>query len=127
MFFPPVNLEKRLERASVVSQAVAIGDGRPYLTALLVPEREQVEALAKRAGWPDEPLAQRLRRAEVEAAFAAAVEDANRELPGFEQIKRYEVLPIAFSIEGGELTPTLKLKRRVIVQKYADAIARLYA
>jgi long-chain acyl-CoA synthetase len=108
---PPVNLEKRLERASVVSQAVVIGDGRPYLVALLVPEPDAVAGLSAD---------------EARAAFDRAVADANQDLAKFEQIKRYEVLPVAFSIEGGELTPTLKLKRRVIAQKYADAIERLY-
>lgn len=124
---PPANVEKRLERASVVSQAVVVGDARPYLAALLVPEVEAIEALAKRSGWPDEPLAARVNRPEVRAAFDRAVADANAEVAKFEQIKRYEVLPVTFTVEGGEITPTLKLKRRVIALKYADAIARLYA
>ncbi len=123
---PPVNLEKRLERASIVSQAVVIGDGRPYLVALLVPEIQAIEAIARRSGWPDEPLTERLSRPELRAAFNRAVDDANQELAKFEQIKCYEVLANPFTVEGGEITPTLKLKRRVINDRYAEVIARLY-
>jgi long-chain acyl-CoA synthetase len=122
----PVNLEKRLERSPYVSQAVAIGDGRPYLVALLVPDLEALSAFAHTRGFPDEPLADRLRRPEVRALFATAVDDANRELAKFESIKRFEVLPTVFSVESGEMTPTLKLKRRVVRDRWSDAIDRLY-
>ncbi|MBW1879407.1 MAG: long-chain fatty acid--CoA ligase [Deltaproteobacteria bacterium] len=123
----PVNIEQRLERSPYVGQAVAIGSERPYLVALLVPDAEALEALARRAGLPDEPLGARLQRTEVEALFQDAVREANRELAQFETVKCFAVLPTAFSVETGELTPTLKLKRRVVSEKYAAEIEALYA
>ena len=108
---PPVNIEKRIERSSAVSQAIAIGDGRPYLTALIAPDPEA------RA---------RLGEAATRAAIALAVDQANASLAKFEQIKRFEIVDEPFSIESGELTPTLKLKRRVIAERRAEAIERMY-
>jgi long-chain acyl-CoA synthetase len=110
-----VNVEKRIERSPYVAQAVVIGDAKPYLVALIVPEPDAIAALAREHGWPEEPLAARLGRA-----------DANRDLAKFEQLKKFRVLPAAFAIESGELTPTLKLKRRVIAEKYRTEIEALY-
>jgi long-chain acyl-CoA synthetase len=123
----PVNIEHRLERSPYVSQAVAVGSERPYLVALLAPDEEALEEFARREGLPEEPLAARLQQTAVEALFQDAVREANRELAQFETIKRFAVLPNAFSIETGELTPTLKLKRRVVSDKYAAEIEALYA
>ncbi len=122
----PVNLEQLLERSPLVDKAVAVGHGRKYLAALLVPDLEVLEALATRHGWPEEPLEARLARPEVVAGLRQAVDGANRELARFEQIKRFTTLPVAFGVETGELTPTLKLKRRVVEERWAPAISALY-
>jgi long-chain acyl-CoA synthetase len=124
---PPVNLEKRLERSRYVSQAVVIGDARPYLTALLAPEPEALAAFARERGWPDEPLAARLARPEVRALYDAGVAEANASVAKFEQIKKYALLDSPFTVESGELTPTLKLKRRVIAERRKAEIEALYA
>jgi long-chain acyl-CoA synthetase len=123
---PPVNIEKRLERSPFVSQAVAIGDRRPYLVALLVPDAEAVSAYARDHGLPDEPLAASVRRPQIDSLIQTAVAEANRELASFESIKRFAVLGAPFSVETGEITPTLKLKRRIIEEKYRVDIERLY-
>lgn len=123
----PVNVESRLERSPLVEKAVVIGDGRPYLVALLVADADAVAALAAQHGWPDEPVAASLTRPEIHARLEAAVAAANAELAPFEQVRRWRALPGPFGVETGELTPTLKLKRRVVAEKYADVIARLYA
>jgi long-chain acyl-CoA synthetase len=72
-------------------------------------------------------MADRVARPEVQAHFQAAVDAANAELPRWEQIKRWSAVPVEFTPEGGELTPTLKLKRRVIADRYAALIEELYA
>ncbi len=123
----PLPLEQRLERHPLVGQAVVIGSERPYLTALLVPEPDALAGLAARHGWPDEPADARVARPEVRAAFDEAVAQCNDGLARFETIKRWAALPEPFSVETGELTPTLKLKRNVVVARHAALIDALYA
>jgi long-chain acyl-CoA synthetase len=108
----PQNLENALKTATLVSQALVIGDRRPYVTALITVD----EAAA--AGRAHE---------ELEADVGRIVDNVNRELSRYEQIKRFAVLPRDFSMEAGEMTPTLKLKRRVVCERYADEIEKLYA
>lgn len=108
---PPVNVEKRLE-GGVVGQAVVIGDGRPYLVALLAPDPEHAHGLDAAA---------------LQAAGEARVREANAHLSPFEQVKQFAWLPKPLTPESGLLTPTLKLKRRVIAERYAEVIAELYA
>jgi long-chain acyl-CoA synthetase len=108
---PPVNIEKRLE-GGIVGQAVVIGSERPYLVALFAPD-------------PDH--AQGLDRAALQAAGEARVKEANASLAPFEQIKRFAWLPAPLSVDNGMLTPTLKLKRRMINEAYQDVIDGLYS
>jgi long-chain acyl-CoA synthetase len=109
----PANIEEQLKSASpLIGQAVCIGDARPYNVALLVLDPEAVAAFdADR----------------VEDEVAAAVERANERLSRVEQIKRYELLHDEWLPGGDELTPTMKLKRRPIAEKYREAIERLYS
>ncbi|MFL5952447.1 MAG: AMP-dependent synthetase/ligase [Gaiellaceae bacterium] len=104
----PQNLENALKTHPLISQALVVGDRRPYVAALITVVEETT---------PDEA------RHEVERA----VEDVNRDLSRFEQIKRYTILPRDFSAEEGEVTPTLKLKRRVCQEHFAAEIEALYS
>jgi long-chain acyl-CoA synthetase len=108
----PQNLENALKSATLVSQALVIGDRRPYLTALIT-----VDEAA--AGGRD--------REAVQNEIQRIVDDVNLDLTRHEQIKRFAVLPRDFTMDDGEVTPTLKLKRRVICERYADEIEKLYA
>jgi long-chain acyl-CoA synthetase len=107
----PQNLENALKASRFVSQAIVVGDRRPYVTALLTLDDAEVAASSRE---PQE-LAQEL------------VDDVNRDRTRVEQIKRFVVLPRDFSQEEGEVTPTLKLRRRVIHEHFVDEIERLYA
>jgi long-chain acyl-CoA synthetase len=104
----PQNLESALKTHPLVSQALVVGDRRPYVAALIT---------VAEGTTPDEA------RPEIEKA----VEDVNRELSRFEQIKRYAILPRDFSADEGEVTPTLKLKRRVCQEHFAAEIEALYS
>ena len=108
----PQNLENALKQSRYVSQAVIVGDRRPYVAALVTLDPEST------AGMDDGAARDRVQE---------AVDEVNRDLSRFEQIKRFAILPRDFSAEEGEVTPTLKLKRRVIEQHFADEIERLYA
>ncbi len=113
----PANIEAKLKAAStLIAQAVAIGDNRPYNVALIVLD---LETLAARGASPgDEAIAEEI---------AAAVEEGNSRLSRVEQIKRYKVLDGEWLPGGDELTPTMKLKRRPIERKYEAEIEALYA
>jgi long-chain acyl-CoA synthetase len=111
----PQNLENELKTSKYISQALVVGDRRPYVAALVTLDEAEV-AKWREAGGED-----------VEGLVQSIVDEVNREHSRFEQIKRFEILPRDFSAEEGEVTPTLKLKRRVVQEHFADAIERLYA
>ena len=120
----PQPVEQRLKQHVLVAEAVLIGDRRPYVTALLMPD---FAALAAALGEP--PADDRealLGRTDVQGLYDPVVAAVNAGQPAYEQIKRYRLLPAELSIDGGELTPTLKVKRRVIAEKWGDLIDELY-
>ncbi len=106
----PQNIENSLKASRYVSQALVVGDRRPYVTALITLDEAEVGGA----------------NGDVQALVEQAVEDVNRNLSRHEQIKRFAIVSREFSPEKGEVTPTLKLKRRVIEERFADEIERLY-
>lgn len=110
----------------LVGQAVVIGDERPFLVALLTLDAEQAEAQATAAGWTGGPELWKDQPA-VQAAVAARVEAVNASRAPFEQIKRWRLLAAPFTVEGDEMTPSLKLRRAQIARSRAVDIAQLYA
>jgi long-chain acyl-CoA synthetase len=111
----PQNLENALKTHPIVSQALVVGDNRPYIVALLTLDPETTSSL----GAPDSP--------EVYAALEQAIAEVNEDLGRVEQVKKFAVLPREFSIEDGEMTPTLKLKRRICLDHFAEEVEQLYA
>jgi len=108
----PQNLENALKTAPLVSQALVVGDRRPYVAALVTVDPAVAEGLSPR---------------QVQERVQKIVDDANAELSRFEQIKRFAILPREFSTEEDEVTPTLKVKRRVCAEHFAAEIENLYA
>ncbi|MBV71451.1 MAG: long-chain fatty acid--CoA ligase [Myxococcales bacterium] len=121
----PQTIESRLRSIPGISQAVVIGDRRKYLSALLTIDEEQVPHLSEVHGWPqavsdcanDETVLQYLQR---------GVDGVNGRLARYEQIKTFSILPVDFSVEGGQLTPTQKVKRKVVSEIYKAEIEQLY-
>jgi long-chain acyl-CoA synthetase len=125
----PQEIETRLRFEPLVSQAVVVGDGRPYLTALLTLDPEMVREWAAhhgRQGVTVDPEAMATDPA-VLAEIAESVERVNAEHARVEGIKRWHVLPRDLTIDSGELTPTLKVKRQVVASRWADEIEAMYA
>jgi long-subunit acyl-CoA synthetase (AMP-forming) len=114
------------EESPLVGQAVAIGDTRRYVTALIVLDEEAVGRAAGLHGLPTD-LLELVEHPFIREALDGAVQRANARLARVEQIKAYRVLPETWAPGGDELTPTMKLKRKVIAQKYAAEIDSLYA
>jgi long-subunit acyl-CoA synthetase (AMP-forming) len=123
----PQNLENKLKQILVVSQAVVVGDRRNYLAALLTLDPQRAPIEAELAGSPFRDPRDLANCEVFRAHLEKQVEEVNKTLARYETIKRFVILPQELSIEAGELTPTLKLKRRVIYQNYAAEIERLYS
>jgi long-chain acyl-CoA synthetase len=111
----PQNLENALKTSKYVSQALVVGDRKPYVAALITLDENEV-ARWREVGGRD-----------VNELVQGIVDEVNADRSRFEQIKRFAILPRDFSAEEGEVTPTLKLKRRVVKEHFADAIESLYA
>ena len=123
----PANIEQQLKQGStLIGQAVAIGDGRPYNVALIVLDPDVSGAFAPRHGIADPSPEAMANEAAVVKEVSAGVERANSHLSRVEQIKRFRILPCDWAPAGDELTPTMKLKRRPISEKYAAEIEALY-
>jgi len=123
----PQPIENALKRDTYVSQAFVHGDRRPYLTALLVPNFERLVEWARGERIPYCDLDDLVINDAVVRLMAERIATVNARLPRHEQVKRFVLLPRDFSLEGGELSPALKLRRRVIHGKYKDRIERMYA
>jgi long-subunit acyl-CoA synthetase (AMP-forming) len=124
----PTNIEMAIQATSVlIDQVVAFGDARPYVTALVVLERDAVAAHAAALGMADTSAAAFAQRREAREMLTAAVLEGNAKLSRVEQIKRFVIIGTPWDPGGDELTPTMKLKRRPIAEKYSAEIDKLYA
>ena len=124
----PSNIEMAIQATSVlIDQVVAFGDARPYVTALVVLERDAVAAHATVLGMADTSAAAFAQRREAREMLTAAVLEGNAKLSRVEQIKRFVIVGTPWEPGGDELTPTMKLKRKPIAEKYSAEIDGLYA
>jgi len=121
----PQNIENDLKTSKYVSQALVVGDARPYVSALITLDPAEIARWAAEQGVDGDPatLAQDER---VRGLVQGAVDDANLERSRYEQVKRFAILPRDFTMEAGEITPTLKLRRRAVQQHFAGEIEALY-
>ncbi|MGA7992629.1 MAG: long-chain fatty acid--CoA ligase [Thermoanaerobaculia bacterium] len=122
----PAPIEAALKAVRFVSAAVLIGDRRKFLSALVVPNFEKLESWAVGAGVAYHTRQDLVGDPRVLALFKQAIEILNGDEPHERQIRAFRLLTEDFSIEGGELTPTLKIKRRVVASKYRDVIDEMY-
>jgi len=124
----PANIESKLKAASpLIGQCVAIGDARPYNVALIVLDPDYAPIWASNNGLEGRPLEELASDEKAVAAVQEAVDEANSKMARVEQIKKFTILPADWLPGGDELTPTMKLKRRPIVEKYEAEINGLYA
>jgi long-chain acyl-CoA synthetase len=121
----PANIEARLKQIPLVSQAIAIGDQRKYVSALLTLDAEAAKRWADEHGLDADPsgLAE---NSELIDEVQRGVDDANEGLARVEQVKRFAILSTDWEPGGDELTPTMKLKRKPILEKYAGEVEALY-
>jgi long-chain acyl-CoA synthetase len=122
----PANLENDLKQCRWISQAVMLGDKRPYPVVLVTLDEEEIGSLAQEHGLPAD-VASLCEAEPVRAMVQEQVDHANRRYAQVEQVKRFAILPKDLSQETGELTPTLKVKRNVVAEKYAGVVDALYS
>jgi long-chain acyl-CoA synthetase len=120
-YVAPQQLEFEIQRDDLVEQAVVIGESRPYVTALIVPD--WVAVTRQVPGKPEDLVHDE----RVIALIEHGVEAVNKRVGNWEAIKYFTLLPRSFSEEAGEITPTLKIKRKIVAQRYADQIESMYA
>ena len=121
----PQNLENDLKTSRFVSQALVIGDHRPYPSVLITLDPVEIQKWAGENGIEGD-AATLAGDERVKALVQGVVDDVNRERSRYEQLKRFTILPRDFEMERGEITPTLKLKRRVVLEHFSDEVASLY-
>jgi long-chain acyl-CoA synthetase len=122
----PANLENMLKTCPLIGQACVIGDNRAFLTALIVLDGQGAPAWAAARGITGHDVAGLAAHPEILGEIARAVAQVNERVSRVENIRKWTILPAEWTAESEELTPTLKLKRRVIAAKYARAIASMY-
>jgi long-chain acyl-CoA synthetase len=123
----PAPIELRLKASPLVQEAILIGDRRNFPAVLIVPDFVVLEAQLREHGAPSGSREQLVRRDDVNAIYQAVLDQLNVDLAQFEKIKRFALLPKEMSIEAGELTPTLKVRRKIVEQRWAHVIEQLYA
>ena len=123
----PQNIEGLLKTSPMISQAMVYGDRKPYLTALITLDTEELASWAEAQGIRGMSLVELCCDQRVRNLVADIVKEKNQHLASFETIKRFTILSQDFSQEAGEVTPTLKVKRRYVSEKYRDLLERMYA
>ncbi|HNU75075.1 MAG TPA: hypothetical protein PKM95_09525 [Deltaproteobacteria bacterium] len=122
----PQNIENSLQASPYIEQVAVIGDNRKYLSALIVPSFENLEKWANEQGISFSSHKDLISNDKVASLFEKEIEENMKDFARVEQIRKFTLLDTPWAQETGELTPTLKLKRRVINKKYARVIDAMY-
>jgi long-chain acyl-CoA synthetase len=126
-FIAPQPIENKLKLDPLVAQAAVVGDSRKFFAVVIAPNFPMLEDWAQANDIPHRDRLELIAHPDVRTLYASIVNKVNAELAQFERLKRFILVPDEFSVESGELTPSLKLKRRVVVHKYAAEIEHLYS
>jgi long-chain acyl-CoA synthetase len=126
-YVAPLPIENKLKESIYVEQIMVVGSERKFVGALIVPAFPALKAWARKHGLPDVPNEELIKHPKVIDMFRELVDSFNKFFNHVEQIKKFELLPNEWSIETGEMTPKLSLKRKVVMEKYRDAIENIYS
>jgi long-chain acyl-CoA synthetase len=123
----PQPIETVLKRSPLVSEAIILGERRKFIAALIIPDFPALERRLRELGRPPASRDELVTRDDVLALYQELVDALNRDLSQFERIKKIALLPTELTIESGELTPSLKVKRKVVQERWREVIERIYA
>lgn len=122
----PAVLEDRLRASALISQCLVVGDAQPFIAALVTIDEDSLPAWAEAHDKPSASLADLLDDTDLTDAVQAAIDGANEAVSRAESIREFRILPQDLTVEGGELTPTLKVKRSVVLEQYSDVVDDIY-
>ena len=126
-YVAPLPIENKLKESPFVEQVMLVGSERKFVSALIVPSFPNLRDWCRKNNIPDAGKEELIRNVKVIELFKDLVENFNKYFNHVEQVKKFELLPDEWSIDTGEMTPKLSLKRKVVIEKYRDAIERIYA
>jgi long-chain acyl-CoA synthetase len=126
-YVAPLPIENKLKESIYVEQIMVVGSERKFVGALIIPAFPALKDWARKQGMPDLSNEQLIKEPKIIDLFRELIDSYNKFFNHVEQIKRFELLPHEWSIETGEMTPKLSLKRKVVMEKYRDAIETIYA
>ena len=126
-YVAPQPIENKMKESSFIEQMIVIGAERKFTAALIVPAFANLTTWCEKQGIEATSNEQMINHPRVQEYYKTIIEKFNPQFNPVEQVKKFELLNSEWTINGGELTPTLKLKRKVIMEKYADAVERIYA
>jgi long-chain acyl-CoA synthetase len=125
-YIAPQHIESILTKHNFIEQAIIIGEGKPFVTALLTPNFDALRSWAQKSNLFFENCQDLLNKSQVIARFQEILTELQNNLASFEQVKKFKLMVKEFSIEDGEMTPTFKLKRKIITKKYDALIQEMY-
>lgn len=125
-YIAPQYIEGKIGKDKFIEQIAVIADAKKYVSALIVPCFESLEEYAKQLNIQYHNRLDLIKNSEVVQMFEKRIHELQKELPSFEQVKKFTLLPEAFTTKMEEITPTLKLRRKVILQRYREQIERMY-
>ncbi|MFN3386885.1 MAG: AMP-dependent synthetase/ligase [Candidatus Thermochlorobacter sp.] len=122
----PLPIENMIQNSPFVDQVVVLGEKRPFLTAVIVPNFDAVRAFAEKNQIPFESNKDLLQKEEIKKIFDEHLKKISRELASHEKVRRFILAPEPFTIEAGEMTPTLKVKRKIVEEKFKNELEEIY-
>ncbi|WP_132051807.1 AMP-dependent synthetase/ligase [Pseudocnuella soli] len=125
-YVAPLPIENKLKESPFIEQVMVLGSDRKFVGALIVPSFANLRNWCRQHGVPDAPNDALIKQAKVQELYRGLVDSYNTYFSQVEQVKRFELLPQEWSIEGGEMTPKLSLKRKVVMEKYSDMVEKIY-
>lgn len=127
-YITPQAIENILTNSNYIQQAMVVAEGKPFVTAVIVPNFEALTEKVKNMSLPStEDWKEIITSEKIKNFYNDILQDVQKELSGFEKVKKFVLLPTEFEIQSGEITPTLKIKRNVVLSKYHDLIEEMYA
>ena len=126
-YIAPQQIENKMKEIPYVEQIMAVGENRNFVSALIVPNFLNLNEWATKHNLAGKTPAELVKNAEVQKLFRDAIDDKNKNFGQWETVKKFELMQNEWSIEGGELTPTLKVKRKVVLEKYKEVIEKIYS
>lgn len=126
-YIAPQQIENKMKEIPYVEQIMAVGENRHFVSALIVPNFLTLSEWCTKNGVVAKTPAEIVKSAEVQKLFRDAIDEKNKNFGSWETVKKFELIDKEWSIDGGELTPTMKVKRKVVNEKYKELIERIYS